>query len=686
MSPQGGRTEAPGTTSGASARPAVERADPSHPEVAAWLARENAATERGGRDFQLANAASENADQTAAEEGFDVHSVRWARVAEAAYSQLVEAEPAPAGAPKQQAPKLSPSDEADLRAELVDAQHAVMEFEDRQNSAGAAKARARLAEVQQRMREHGVEPTAPRRFGSRSTAAPRSTTPPAAPSSSVPPQIREPRSTPPSSFQTPPVVARQDPGKAAQMRAEFERQREAARQANLARAAARNTAPVDTPRVNTQNESMTNTPPAPPARRMTASEAGLQVGDRVWIFAQMYDGVGLTPRRVQDGTPILATVRAGHEERYGRAKGTQVIQFVDDRGNFVGGGAHNAKHWLVPVRSQDESNAPAVEIPSEPARSGGDSSTRHVKAPVSVDIFENGAGQISTHNADGSEGATYDVYRDGGQWHAENYDDRSGRISARTVADLARRVADHHGITGAVSIEDEREGGRSLTQRFEHAPKRRSTPAGTGPGNVPLGGTDADRRAARPRLEGESDRAYEIRTAPTREAALSILNGHQVAGLRSIARDEGIVTSGSKAQLVARLIRVLRDRHEDNAAIERMVNADRPATATAPVPQAPRGGLASMPLATQRIGGREPLVDTVARINAQVAAGQISRDRAADLLAQLVQRFSVSQGDPEKDAISAELSRLAREMRNGAPAPTMTASELLAQRRAARGG
>lgn len=183
------------------------------------------------------------------------------------------------------------------------------------------------------------------------------------------------------------------------------------------------------------------------------------------------------------------------------------------------------------------------------------------------------SGQISVHNADGSDGPTYDMYRDSGQWHAENYDDRSDRVSARTVADLARAIADRHNVTGDISIDDERESdqrsGKSLTQRFTHT-------LATGPGQVPIGGTDTDRRAARPRLEidgkPESDRAYEIRTAPTRDAALRILNGHQAAGLRNFARDEGLVTSGTKKDLVARLIRVLRDRYEDSQAISRMTN------------------------------------------------------------------------------------------------------------------
>lgn len=116
-----------------------------------------------------------------------------------------------------------------------------------------------------------------------------------------------------------------------------------------------------------------------------------------------------------------------------------------------------------------------------------------------------------------------------------------------------------------------------------------TAPAGVGPGNVPVGGTDADRRAARPRIEGESDRAYEIRTAPSRFAAESLLKGNTLGGLRAFARAEGVVTTSSdtKAGLVERLMRALYDRHADSEAITRMVNRDRTPAPAAPA-AAPR--------------------------------------------------------------------------------------------------
>jgi preprotein translocase subunit YajC len=92
-----------------------------------------------------------------------------------------------------------------------------------------------------------------------------------------------------------------------------------------------------------------------------------------------------------------------------------------------------------------------------------------------------------------------------------------------------------------------------------------SAPAGTGPGVVPLGGTDADRRAARPRLPGETDRAYDIRTSVNRESARRKLIGFDSAALRAIARDEGVETSSSdtKTDLLDRLVAAMYDRHDD---------------------------------------------------------------------------------------------------------------------------
>lgn len=122
---------------------------------------------------------------------------------------------------------------------------------------------------------------------------------------------------------------------------------------------------------------------------------------------------------------------------------------------------------------------------------------------------------------------------------------------------------------------------------------RRETaaPAGTGPGRVPVGGTDADRRAARPRQEGESDRAYAIRTAPSRFAAENLLKGNTLAGLRAIARAENVVTASgdTKTALVTRLMRALYDRHADSQAITDMVNRGRAAAPVAPsTPATPR--------------------------------------------------------------------------------------------------
>lgn len=140
------------------------------------------------------------------------------------------------------------------------------------------------------------------------------------------------------------------------------------------------------------------------------------------------------------------------------------------------------------------------------------------------------------------------------------------------------------------------------------------TGGGTGPGNVSIGATDADRLAAQPRIEGESDRAYDVRTSVDRASALRKLDGHTVAGLRAIARDEGVVASSSdtKAAIVERLMRVMYDRHADSAAIGRMVNRDRTPAAgpvTAPRTNTPASGGSITPTMTgaQLIAARRKL-------------------------------------------------------------------------------
>jgi hypothetical protein len=188
--------------------------------------------------------------------------------------------------------------------------------------------------------------------------------------------------------------------------------------------------------------------------------------------------------------------------------------------------------------------------------------------------------------------------RPGGPWVASSLPGDMPEQSARDPHALLAKVAKLYGITGTAKVEDERENARTsysgtrplpVAAPAKKAPDRLSgtgryaktaptvSTGGTGPGNVPIGGTDADRRAARPRMEGETDRAYDVRTSVDRASALRKLTGHDKAGLRAIARDEGVVSSSSdtKAALVERLMRVMYDRHADSAAITRMVNRDR---------------------------------------------------------------------------------------------------------------
>jgi hypothetical protein len=91
----------------------------------------------------------------------------------------------------------------------------------------------------------------------------------------------------------------------------------------------------------------TDAPAPSAARRMTVGEAGLQQGDKVWVYPTMLNGIGFTGTK--PGAPVLATVDGVKAENYGRAKGKTVIYLVDADGNHVGSGALNAKHWLAPV-------------------------------------------------------------------------------------------------------------------------------------------------------------------------------------------------------------------------------------------------------------------------------------------------------------------------------------------------
>jgi hypothetical protein len=164
--------------------------------------------------------------------------------------------------------------------------------------------------------------------------------------------------------------------------------------------------------------------------------------------------------------------------------------------------------------------------------------------------------------------------------------------TARSVPDLTGGAGATRNTDGTIRVGGLREGQQWVTPGgivVENPSQRdiilgkvklRQSPAATGntgPGNAPIGATDADRLAAQPRIEGESDRAYDVRTSVDRASALRKLDGHTVAGLRAIARDEGVVASSkdTKATLMERLMRVMYDRHADSRAITDMVNRDR---------------------------------------------------------------------------------------------------------------
>jgi hypothetical protein len=372
-------------------------------------------------------------------------------------------------------------------------------------------------------------------------------------------------------------------------------------------------------------------------------------------------------RSATDARARAAKLEAGPRYEYNVDRWSQRADTAFAAIGSPGVNRRNTNYQVVTVGGVARQDAkPAKVVPTAEDKaaakaSAADNITRHITAPVSLDIFESGAGQLDI------AGAVYDVHRgnDGRSWVADGMQgDTKGSFTARTPADLAKKIADAHGVSGPISIEDEREKGKSATTRFDHVAKPAAKPAAkaadlpviSGPphaadlpvgaviefrhpktdqtvqgainahtrdsslrptyevqshgvddavhtlddsqivdvvrreralspgelrrqGPVPVGATDAQARAARPRIEGETDFAYNLRNSPSRDTATRTLNGYSAAGLRAIARDEGI-TVGSRAtkdDLVRAIRRQLYDRHADAAAMEAMVNEDRQA-------------------------------------------------------------------------------------------------------------
>lgn len=181
---------------------------------------------------------------------------------------------------------------------------------------------------------------------------------------------------------------------------------------------------------------------------VTVGSLGVKDGDKVLVH-ETWEGP-LNP-------PVLGTVR----------RSSKFSEVLDDSGKYLTGGGNGKK---LPISLPE---APAKLPAGSSAVTAADRAiTSHIDAPVSVDIFENGAGQLDVGPR--NDRTVYDVYRDGGQWHARHMEGPvvgNTSYSADTVANLARKVATSHNVTGAVSIEDERGTGRSITQRFEHTVK-----------------------------------------------------------------------------------------------------------------------------------------------------------------------------------------------------------------------
>jgi hypothetical protein len=246
----------------------------------------------------------------------------------------------------------------------------------------------------------------------------------------------------------------------------------------------------------------------------------------------------------------------------------------------------------------DESRQGTVRAAAPAAPRAVDAISRHVSAPVSIDIFENGAGQIDIGNT------IYDLRRDrdSGKWHADHLEGPAvaGKgMSADTVANLARKLADAHGVSGAVSIQDERDKGKSLTQRFEHkaakpraqrveealqrdrearagdfgTPNRRESYANLQtPPNLqqPFNARVANGGGAAPRIEGETDFVYGIRTAPSADAAERLLNGYSLAGLRAAVRESGgSIRAGALKKELVQYFLDRRQRYYDSQALSK---------------------------------------------------------------------------------------------------------------------
>jgi len=149
-----------------------------------------------------------------------------------------------------------------------------------------------------------------------------------------------------------------------------------------------------------------------------------------------------------------------------------------------------------------------------------------------------------------------------------------------------------------------------------------------------VGTNDAQAAALRPRIEGETDFAYSIRTAPSRDAAVRILNGYNMAGLRAIARDEKVtVPSGAtKPQMVDQLTRSLHDRAANSNAIDEMVRGPRAETPAART-VTPQGGPAAGPTPKATMTGAELLAQRRATSSANLEKGRaVQRDMKVEEL------------------------------------------------------
>jgi hypothetical protein len=202
------------------------------------------------------------------------------------------------------------------------------------------------------------------------------------------------------------------------------------------------------------------------------------------------------------------------------------------------------------------------------------SDATHYGAPVQIDVFETGNGQIEVPGVSDKTPDTV-IYLsrpgDGGQWSVETQDvPKINGLQARNLDDLAAKVADTLGISGRVSVYDIERDRAKGSHAFDYVAKTAPAAPEQAPRSSAFNPRVADGGNLPARREGETDGMYHVRVAPSDTAAENLLKGYSIAGLKAMARDAGIpgTASMSKAKLIEALM-LPRRRYWDSIAVER---------------------------------------------------------------------------------------------------------------------